>query len=83
MKELNILYTPLILAFLIVYLLFFFTIGLFVGINTFDTIIKNIYKLLEEKIYFHIFCFIVNVYLWYLIFHFWLYEYILKLINSI
>lgn len=78
----NILYAPLIIAFLIAYLILFFTLGVIMGIDVYDNSIKKLYKAYNEKIYFQIFAFIANCFCWYLAYMYALKPYFYKLLNQ-
>ena len=62
--NLNLLYLPVIILFLIIYLPVIFIISFFTDIETFDKKIMKTYKKANEKIIFQVVLFLFNVSLW-------------------
>lgn len=82
MKDYNILFFPLLLTFAIVYGTFILLFGLFIGVNKIDKFVIDLYNKLKEKIYFHVFCFFANLYIYILLINHFFPDFLYNLINK-
>lgn len=82
MKDYNILYLPVILLFIGIYGCLILTLGLFIGVKSFDNVVVKSYNYLKDKFYFQILLFLLNVFLWILLWHYYLHNYLYTIINN-
>lgn len=81
MQGYNILYLPLFILLISIYLLFIVAFGIFINIQQTDEKIINYLKYLNEKKYIHILAFILNAVCWYFAYQYGLKTILYKIIN--
>lgn len=83
MEKYNILYAPLIIVFMAIYLILIIPFGTFFGVEKFDKVIMSVIKFSTEKKFMAPIVFLLNLTCWFFAWKYGLKIYFYKLINSI